>query len=176
MKSVPLLFSFFLALSASAYASVFFPHIHLHTFAPFLALLYSRCSRISSFWISSLCGLLIDVLGSELRFGVYALSFATATLLLYPQKKHFNDKPLALSLFTFPISMIITLVVFLFSRLSATSPVFTVKWIISDLLLMSFFDALYAFVWFSLPLICYSYLKRIGIRTLVSKTIAKILK
>src|ERR1700733_8246251 len=93
---VPLLFPFFLALMATAYANVFFPWTRLHTFVPFLALLYSRCSRASSFWISAFCGLIVDLLGSHLRFGVYALTFSIATLLLYHQKKHFyQEKPLA---------------------------------------------------------------------------------
>jgi len=173
----PLLLPFILAVIATACASVFLPHIRLHTFAPFLALLYSRCSRMSSFWISSLCGLLIDALGSELRFGVHALSFSVATLFLYSQKKHFyHDKPLALSLFTFQISLIITLILFLFSCLSHSLPPISMKWMISDFLLMSFFDALYAFIWFSLPLFLYSYLKRMGIRTIFAKFSFNLLK
>jgi|SRR5579862_2438310 len=170
MKRVPLLFPFFLAVIATGCASVFLPHIRLHTFAPFLALLYARCSRMSSFWISSLCGLLIDALGSELRFGVHALSFSVATLFLYSQKKHFyNDKPLALSLFTFQISLIITFILFLFSFLSHSLPPITLKWIISDFFLMSFFDALYAFIWFSLPLFLYGYIARVDFRSFISK-------
>jgi rod shape-determining protein MreD len=177
LMRAPLLFAFFLAVIATTCGSVFLPHIRLHTFAPFLALLYSRCSRMSSFWISSLCGLLIDVLGSELRFGVHALSFSVATLFLYSQKKHFfNDKPLALSLFTFQISLIITLILFLFSYLSNSLPSISIKWMIFDFILMSFFDSLYAFIWFSLPLFLYGYLMRIGIRSWISKISFSFLK
>ncbi len=124
---------------------------------------------MSSFWIGSLCGLLIDVLASEARFGVHALSFSVATLFLYHQKKHFSDKPLALSLCTFQISLIITLVLFLFAYLSHSSPPLYLKWILSDFLVMSFFDSLYALVWFSCPMLLYAYLTRIGIRPLLSK-------
>jgi len=132
---------------------------------------------MSSFWISSLCGLLIDALGSELRFGVHALSFSVATLFLYSQKKHFyNDKPLALSLFTFQISLIITFILFLFSYLSGSLPSISMKYIISDFILMSFFDAFYAFIWFSLPLFLYGYLFRKNIRSWIYKIYFNFLK
>ena len=175
MKRPPLLFSFFLATTATVCSSVFIPHIRLHAFAPFLALLYSRCSRMSCFWISSLCGLLIDALGSELRFGIHALSFSVATLILYSQKKHFyNDKPLALSLFTFQISLIITIILFLFSYFSHSLPAIRLKWIISDCIVMACCDSLYAFLWFSLPLFAYTYLSQLGARTLFSKIFFKL--
>lgn len=170
MKGVPLLFPFFLALIASLGSTVFFPHTRLHTFAPFLALLYSRCSRLSSLWIGALCGLCLDALGSETLFGLHSLSFSIATLLLYRQKKHFyNDKPLALSLFTFQISLVITFVLFLFSCLSHSSPRLHVKWILSDFLVMSFIDSIYALAWFSLPMLLYARLTRLNVRSFFSK-------
>lgn len=160
-KRVPLIIPFFLALIATGYASVLLTTMRLHTFAPFLALLYSRCSRMASFWISSLCGLIFDLLGSELRFGAHSLSFGLATLLLYQQKKHFNDeKPLVLSLFTFQLSLCVTLALLLFSFLSRLSFGLNVKWIAVDFILMAFFDALYAFLWFSCPMMFYSHLRR----------------
>jgi rod shape-determining protein MreD len=158
-KRIPLLFPFFLALAAAAYASVFLSHIHLHTFAPFLALLYSRCSRVSSFWISALCGLLMDLLASEMRFGIYSLSFSIATLLLYHQKKHFyQEKPLALSLFTFQLSLVITGALFFFSIALHPHFSFNAKSIIADFFLMSLADALYAFLWFSCPMMLYRHI------------------
>jgi rod shape-determining protein MreD len=170
LKRVPLLFPFFLALIASFGSTVFFPHTRLHTFAPFLALLYSRCSRLSSLWIGSLCGLCLDALGSEALFGLHSLSFAVATLLLYRQKKHFySDKPLALSLFTFQISLIITSVLFLFTCMSSSSPRLHLKWLLSDFLVMSFFDSIYALLWFSIPMLLYARLSRFNLRSFLNK-------
>lgn len=165
MKGVPLLFPFFLALIASFGSTVFFPHTRLHTFAPFLALLYSRCSRLSSLWIGALCGLCFDALGSKTLFGLHALSFSVATLLLYRQKKHFySDKPLSLSIYTFQISLIITSVLFLYSYFSDSMPRIQMKWILSDFLVMSFFDSVYALAWFSIPMLLYTRLLRLDFR------------
>lgn len=161
MKRIPLLIPFSLALTATVCTSVFFPHFKLHTFAPFLALLYARCSRMSSLWISSLCGLIVDLLISESRFGMYACSFTSATLLLYGQKKHFSDKPLALSLFTFQISLVITSVLFLFSYSLFK---LDLRWIFSDFILMSFFDSVYAALWFSAPLLAFESLRKMDLR------------
>lgn len=161
-KRVPLLFPFFLALIATGYASVFLKEARLHTFVPFLALLYARCSRMSCLWISSLCGLILDLLASQLRFGTHALSFALVTLLLYAQKKQFDhEKPLAFSLFTFQLSLCVTLALFLFSLFSHISFALNIKWIGVDFVLMAFFDALYAFLWFYCPMMCYARLRRL---------------
>lgn len=166
----PLLFSFILAALATSYASVFFPHFHLHTFAPFLALLYCRCSKMSSIWIGSLCGLFFDLFSSEIKFGIYALSFGATSYILYPQKKRFySDKPLALCLFSFLISVSITLFLFVFSRSSTFSFMYSIKWFVSDFVMMPFFDALYAFLWFSLPIYFYSYCKKMSVRSHLSK-------
>lgn len=169
MKRIPLFFPFLLAFLATIGTSVFFPHFRLHPFAPFLALLYCRCSRMSSLWIASLCGLFFDLFSSEMRFGMYALSFFVTTLLLYSQKKRFySDKSLALSLFTFLISMSLTSSLFIFSR-SSFSVSINIKWLASDFILMSFFDALYAFVWFSLPMLLYTYCAKLNMHAYLYK-------
>ena len=160
VKRIPLLVFFFLALFACVCASIWISHLKLHTFVPFLPLLYSRCSRISSLWISSLSGLILDLLTTQLRFGAHAMSFAIATLLLYQQKKHFNEeKPLALSLFTCQLSLIITMNLYLFSLFSYSSFSLSAKWFAVDLFFMSLLDSLYAFLWFSCPMLLYRHLQ-----------------
>src|ERR1700722_1061302 len=110
MRQVPLVFPFLLALLFAVCGTVFLPRVHLLAFSPFLGLLYNKCSFIKALWISSLCGLVIDLLSSEFRFGIHALNCCLTTLLLYKQKRHFvEDRSLALSLFTVLISIVSTI-------------------------------------------------------------------
>jgi len=160
VRRIPLFFLFLWALCAALLSSVFIPQVRLHTFLPFLPFLYARCSRLSSLWIASLCGLIVDLLGSELRLGVHALSFAGATLCFHHQKKHFyEEKPLALSLLTFGLSVCVTLELFLFC-LSADAFPMNIKGAITDIFLMGVADSLYAFLWFSGPMLLYTHLKK----------------
>ena len=163
MRQVPLYFSFALAVFFALFGTVFLPHVHLLAFSPFLALLYSRHSFMASLWIASLCGLAIDLLSSEFRFGIHALNYCLTTLVLYRRKRHFfEDKPLALSLFTFFISIVSTILQLLLIALFDRALPLSGKLLITDLLLMPAADALYAFVWFSCPMMLFIYIKKIG--------------
>ena len=167
-KRVPLLFPFMLALVATVFLNVFFPRVHLQTFTPFLPFLYARCSRTSSLWIAALCGLILDLLGSH-RLGAHMLAFSAATLILYGQKRHFyEEKPLALCLFTWLLSVILTILLFFFTFLSA-SPAMRLEWLLIDFIMMPSFDALYAFIYFSCPMIMYTYIQKIGLRTFLQR-------
>ncbi len=163
MRQVPLIFSFSLALFFATCGTVFLPRVHLFAFSPFLALLYNNTSFIKSLWMASLCGLIIDLLSSEFRFGVHALNYCLTTLLLYKQKKHFiEDKALALSLFTVIISIVSTpLQFFLISTFGRALPL-SGKLILTDLMIMPVADAVYAFLWFTCPLKLYAHIKKIG--------------
>ncbi len=53
------------------------PEARLFAFSPFLAILYNRIHFQKALWLSFLCGLIIDLLSSEVRLGVYALPIAS---------------------------------------------------------------------------------------------------
>lgn len=163
MHQVPLYFPFSLAFFYALFGSVFLPHVHLIAFSPFLALLYNKSRFVSALWIASLCGLIIDLLSSEFRLGIHALNYCLTTLLLYKQKKHFfEDKPLALCLFTLLISITSTLLqVILVSIFDRALP-FSSKFLLTDFILMPVADSTYAFVWFSCPMIVFSSIKKTG--------------
>jgi rod shape-determining protein MreD len=150
-----------------AFGTAFFPNIRLHSFAPFFALAYNRKSLMTSLWIAALCGIAVDLLCSQLKFGLYSLNYCLTTLLSYRQKKHFfEDKPLALSLFTALISGISTLIQLLLTYAFDQGLPFTWKLALTDLIGMPCIDALYAFVWFSCPMQAYVFVKRGGLRLL----------
>lgn len=170
MRQVPLYFPFSLALFFVLFGTVFLPHVRLLAFSPFLALLYNRSRFMAALWIASFCGLTIDLLSSEFRFGIHALNYCLTTFLLYQQKKHFfEDKPLALSLFTILISIVSTVLQLLLISIFDHPLPLSGKLLVTDLLLMPIADAIYAFVWFSCPMMLFAYIKKIGWHTFFTK-------
>jgi len=175
MRQVSLLYSFALAISAALFGTVFFPNLRLMAFAPFLAIAYNRLSLTSALWISTLCGLALDLFSSQMHFGFFSLSYALTTLLIYQQKRHFFDeKPQALSIFTALISIVATCIQLLLNYLFDKQILFSWKLVMSDLIGMPMIDALYAFLWFTLPIRLYLHIKQVGWRQFFLKPIAYI--
>ena len=170
MRQVPLLFSFLLASFFAIFGTALTQEIKLFAFSPFLAILYNRANFQRSLWIASLCGLMIDLLSSELRLSLYALNYCLTTLLLFKQKKHFiEDKPLALSLFTMLISIVSTVVQWLLICIFERGLPLSAKLLLTDLVAMPLLDAVYAYVWFICPLMLYLHIKKVGWRAFYSK-------
>lgn len=173
MRQVPLYFPFSLALFFALFGSALMPQVHLFAFAPFLALLYNRSSLMASLWIASICGLIVDLLSSEFRLGIHALNYCLATLLLYKQKRHFfEDKPLAVSLFTLLISAISTVLQLVLISIFDRSLPLSAKLLITDLILLPAIDAVYAFLWFSCPMLLFLHIKKIGWRAFSAKLLS----
>ena len=170
MRKIPLYYPFALALFATLFGSALFPKLHLSTFAPFLAIVYHVTPFSKALWIALGCGTILDLLSSEVRFGVYALNFVLITLLLYSQKKHFfEDKALGLSLFTTLIAAASTFLQFVLAHLFDRGIPFSSSVVGFDVLLMSAVDGLYAFLWFTCPLKIYTYIKKMGWKNLFSR-------
>lgn len=146
MRQVPLLFPFALSCFFALFGTALFPQAKLIAFSPFLALVFNRSSFKASLWIASLCGLIVDLLSSEFHLGIHALNYCLTALILFHQKKHFfEDKPLALSLFTLLISAVSSLLQLLLISLFDRALPFSGKLIVADLFIMPLFDAVYAF-------------------------------
>lgn len=174
MRYKELIPPFILALFALLFSSIFFPSLKLLPFAPFLAIAYNRSSFVRSLYLSLICGLLIDLLSSEVRFGFATLSTCMTTAILYRQKRHFfEDKPLALSLFTIVISLVFTSLSFVLVNFFGKSLPLTRKFFMSDLVIMPLIDGAYAFFWFTCPLKFYNHIRKIGIRSYFKKLIKK---
>lgn len=170
MRQVPLYFSFSLGLIAAIFTSAFFPYLHLCFFAPFLAIAYHASTLSKSLWLSLLCGVILDSVSSEFQFGLQSLTFVLTTLVLYPQKRHFfEDKPLALSIFTAIISSILTVLQFILVHLFDRGLPFSILTVLTDFILMPIVDGLYAFLWFTCPIKLYIYTKKVGWKNLFRK-------
>ncbi|QVL57108.1 MAG: hypothetical protein KFB93_06935 [Simkaniaceae bacterium] len=129
-------------------------------FSPYLAILYRQSEWLKALWISVLCGLILDLLGAS-PFGLHALQMLLVTVSLYRMRIYFINKPIGLASYTALISLALTI----FSRFSlifydAGLP-FTFKGLVTDFIFMPFIDALYAFLFFSCPLILYRLLRKL---------------
>jgi len=164
LRKVPLFFPWILAVAMALFATAFFPSARLMPFAPFLALAYYRLTLSKALWVAFGCGLVLDLLSSDLRIGIYGLNFALATLFLYTRKRHFfEDKPIAFSLFSSLISLTCTLIqLFFLYLLDQTIPLGEASFF-SDLVAMPILDGLYAFLWFTCPMKLYDYIQRRGL-------------
>ncbi len=147
----------------------------LFAFSPFLAIFFNCSNFQRSLWIASLCGLMIDLLSSEFALGLYALNYCLTTLLLFNQKKHFfDDKPLALSLFTMLISIVSTVVQWVLICIFERGLPLSGKLLLTDLVAMPLIDAAYAYVWFSCPMMLYLHSKKVGWRAFYSRIMLSI--
>jgi rod shape-determining protein MreD len=167
MKPVPLYVPFVLALITALFGTVFFPNLRLIAFAPFLAIVFTRKTFISSLWIACLCGLIIDLLSSQLRLGLHALNYSLTAVLVYHQKRNFfEDKPTAFSLYTILVSCASTLLQLFLLYTFDKSLNFTWELALTDLIVMPVIDGAYAFLWFALPMKFYKYIQKTGWRFL----------
>jgi len=97
------------------------------------------------------------------------LTFSAATILFYAQKKNFyEEKPLALCLFTGMLSLFLTGTFFLFTFVSEAPPL-SWQWVVVDLVVMACADALYALICFSCPMLFYAYLQKGGLRRILHR-------
>lgn len=165
-----MIFPFLLALFTACFATAFFPNLRLIAFAPFLALVYLRKDFPRSLWLAFWCGLIMDCLTSQFFLGLQALNYLLATLLLYRQKRHFfEDKSLSLPLFTAIVSLVSTILHWMFLYALDKKIPMTWKFAAIDLLIMPLLDAVYAFVWFTCPMQFYHYVRKVGWKKLFFK-------
>lgn len=170
MKKAPIYFPFLLALFMLFFGTVLFPHIRLMAFAPFLAIIYNRTTFVKALWWACLCGLILDLISSELRFGLQALGYCLTTVFLYHQKKHFfEDKATSLCFFTALISALATLTHLALMHIFGQEIAVAAQTFLTDVVIMSALDGVYAFLWFICPLRLYTYIQRVGWKVLFTK-------
>ncbi len=130
----------------------------------FVALSFAilRHSLPAALWFAALLGGISDLFSDD-PMGVYALNYTLVTAFFYRFRRHLLwDSPLHLSLLTGLISSISALsqlaLLFLFDRRVP----FDGKWILTDLIGMPLVDAAVAFIAFSLPLLTFKKIHRLG--------------
>lgn len=151
MNRVPLIFLY--ALAPVLLFPILFPNWHLTFFAPFLILAYYRSSLLSCLWLSLLCGTIMDMLSASTYLGVHAMNYCAVTWFLYHQKQnYFEDSLSTLPLLTAFFAILSTLIQAFLMYFMDSPIVLSWQWMWSDLIKMSLWDALFAFIWFTIPL------------------------
>lgn len=130
------------------------PHLRLVFFAPFLIIACYQKSLPKCLWLAFLCGMVLDLLSSYTRLGLYAFDFCLTVAVLYPQRRNFfADSVTTLPIMTFLFALISTLVMALLLYSVESRNVFSWPWLFTDLICMPAMDALYAFCFFILPVL-----------------------
>ncbi len=136
----------------SLFSLLIFRGLRLFFFSPFLALIQVRLPLLSCLWISALTGIGLDLLGASLPFGVYALSFTLASLVLFRLRRYFVDKPIGLVSCTVLFSFLTTCGL----NIALTLLDKPLPWkgigILTDFFVLPLFDGLYAWICFSMPM------------------------
>ncbi len=159
MKKAPIWLLITLAILYTLYIPIFFPSIRFAFFAPLLAIAFHRIDFIRSLWLCFLCGGFIDLFSSQMKFGLYALSFCLATCVCYKQKRHFfEEKSIALSLFSILISSIQSLCLIFVSAIFDKQVSISLSMMISEIIITPMIDGIYAFIGFLIPMKLYLYI------------------
>ena len=128
-----------------------YPSARLYFFAPFLVACFYQCNYISSLWWALLCGFGMDLF-SDLPLGINAVAYCLTTFILYRRRRSFfPDRTLTLAIMTFLFAWVSTVWLWLIVYLLGDQSGLTLRRIVGDLALMPLWDALYAFIFFTLP-------------------------
>ena len=161
MKKLPLWVYFSLAVIALWFGGAFFPSIRLAPFAPFLVICFYRTPFRKCLTLAFASGLLIDLLSTQFRFGLFGVIHLLTAALLYGQKKHFfEDKPLPFCLYSALTSAFLSGLSLLAAKFSSMEMAISFPVLLSDLIFMPLIDGLYAFLWFICPVALYSLVKK----------------
>lgn len=147
-----LLYVFLVALLLTLFTPVIFPALRLLFFAPVVVIAIYQRSLIGACWVALGCGLILDLLYAQDRFGPYTLSLVAATPIIYFQKRHFfADKLVTLPIMTFLYSVAVTSIQLVYIAAVERSVYFSMSWVITDLVLLPVLDSFVAFVLFIAP-------------------------
>lgn len=158
-----LLAVFLIALVLTLFVPVIFPSLRLLYLAPVVIVAIYQRSVIGACWVALGCGLILDLLYAQDRFGPYTTSFVIATVLIYSQKRHFfADNLITLPIMTFLFSVAASFVQFIYVAAMERSVHLSVAWIFTDLLILPVLDSLVGFVLFIVPSFLLGYKPRKG--------------
>lgn len=159
-KFIPVLI---ITLGAALLMPAIAPKMRLMYFTPLIVIAYYQRSLVNCITLSLCCGLMLDLLAADARFGIHAMNYSLTTLMLYPQRKHFfADKISTLPIMVFFFAVISSFIEIALQYVMQKSPNFTWQWIFCDLILMPAFDALYGFIVFTLPLFLFGKKQMLG--------------
>jgi rod shape-determining protein MreD len=105
-----LTFSFVICVLSLLFIPAIFPNLQLIFFAPFLVILYYQKNFRTCLWGSLFCGIIVDLLSSEPRLGLYTINYVLVTIMIYSQRYNFfSDSLSTLPLLTFIFAFVSTI-------------------------------------------------------------------
>jgi rod shape-determining protein MreD len=142
---------------------VLFPLARLTFFAPLLIIACYKTSLKKSLWLALLCGIIVDLLSSYTRFGLYSVSYCLTIAVVYQQRRNFfADSLSTLPIMTFFFASLSTLIMAFLIYSIENKNTLSWGWVLTDLLVMPTFDAIYAFSFFILPALFFGKRQRRG--------------
>lgn len=149
-KSLPLAFA--LALFFTLVIPILVPGLTFYFFAPVVVIAMYQKSRLGACWVAFGCGVILDILYAQDRFGPFIASFMVATIVIYSQKRHFfADTLITLPVMTYLFSLAVTAFQLLLIAGMERSVNISFKWIVTDLIFMPMLDGIFAFLIFIAP-------------------------
>lgn len=143
---------FIISLTLTLFFPILFPSIKLLFFIPYLVVLFYKQPYVKCLWGAFLCGLIIDLLSSQTRVGLWTLTYTATTYLLYKQRLNFfGDKQSTLPIMTFLFSLVLTGIHWILLLIFENAFSISFKSITTDLLFMPFLDGIYSYFAFVLP-------------------------
>ena len=147
-----LIITFLFALLPALVVPAIAPHLKLAFFVPFLVLMLYHTLLRHALWTALACGIIMDLLSSHPRLGLHALTYcATLTILYKIKRQFFVDQWTTLPLMTYIFSAVATLMQIMILLFFSPSLSISWQWILVDVGLMPFLDAIYALIWFAYP-------------------------
>lgn len=136
---------------------ILFPMLHLLYFPAFLVRCLYTLPLSRTLWFAALSGLVIDLLSPNEKLGLNAASYLITLLILTRARRHFFEDSLStLPILVFFFSAIQGAIHLLLTILMERPLPITPEFLLGDLILMPFLDALFAALVFTLP---YSYFR-----------------
>ena len=163
LQAKSLSLAFIVALLLTLLVPAVAPAWRLSFLVPFLIISFYQKTYITCLWYAFSCGLILDLVLSQERFGLYGLNFTIAAALLHPQKRHFfADSLSTLPIMTTLFSMISTLIQVILMNGLERDLSLGWKWVATDLFFMPIFDGVYSFALFVAPFALFGKRQRRG--------------
>lgn len=143
---------FLAALFFTLFVPIILPGFQIYFLAPVVVVAIYQKSRLGVCWIAMGCGLIMDLLYAQDRFGPYTISFMGAAMLVYPQKRHFfADNWMTLPIMTYLYSFAIAILQFLYVKGFERGVNISLSWALIDMVLLPILDSIIAFTLFAVP-------------------------
>lgn len=126
-------------------------------FAPYLIFVLYRKKTLDLLWQTFFVGCILDLLAAHTPFGFWVSNYlVTICIISYCKRFFFEDKFLAIPILTFIFALLSTFFYTLFFALFISHIKLSSAFIAFDFLLLPLVDAVYALLFFSLPIHYYS--------------------